>query len=100
MDRKQNIWNNISPKPEANSFKRTGAVKMNTLCIKRWNVFETNKWCEQCFFKHVYQRRVSEVNLFSSNMFRADVNTTLVIYHLLEYITTDIDLLKINIFWS
>ena len=48
----------------------------------------------------MFIRSVFQVNLFSSNMFRADVNTTLVIYHLLEYITTDIDLLKINIFWS
>ena len=94
MNRKQNIWDNISQKLEANSFKRTGAVKMHTLCIRGWNVFETHKWCEQCFFKHVYQKRVS---VFSRNMFRADVNTTSVIYHLLEYITTDIDLILILI---
>ena len=47
MDRKQNIWDNISQKLEANSFKRTGAVKIHTLCIRGWNVFETHKWCEQ-----------------------------------------------------
>ena len=34
MNRKQNIWDNISQKLEANSFKRTGAVKMHTLCIR------------------------------------------------------------------
>lgn len=43
MDRKQNIWDNISQKLQANSFKGTGPAKMHTLCKKGRNVFERNK---------------------------------------------------------